>query len=321
MNNVNFLTKKILRLIKEENESERAFDKREVLFFKYLTKYRLLKQAGSRELYDFAKKNLPSFGFNPDSINHYFNLFTQNYRADGKYEDTKVSDLIDYNKIKPKRTSNVDAWKYVNELLPFKGSNLEGNWEMDYRGDWGYIVTSYDWYPIYIYKYKKWFEVSDRYSSSTGKQMSRARPTDSNTVVLNRKEMNMVRDGVKFDEFKINKSKSFTQRIDKLIDSGSVQRVRMGWDPRLRVYFVYSGVRVSGDIPEIDIDVMEVTKMVDNSIDREAGDFFKGEMNGVSKNYLEDLFKEFLSRAWADEFGENESKFKNILVVNVNYTK
>ena len=219
MINIERLTKKIVKLIKEEKNDERAFTDREVTFFRFLTKYRQSKSPTGAQLYDVIKKNLPIFGFDTDSLTHYSNIFTQNYRSDGKYNETLTSDLVDdYSGMKPKRITNVHASDYVNELKPFKGSNLEGRWEKDYRGDWGYVVTSYDWYPIYIYKYKKWFEVDDRYSSSTGKQMSKARPSVSyeSSIKLGRREMDKVRNGVDVNEFMGSKTKSFTEKVENL---------------------------------------------------------------------------------------------------------
>jgi hypothetical protein len=288
----------------------------EVTFFRFLTKYRQSKQPTGSQLYDVIKKNLPVFGFSPDSVTHYSNVFTQNYRSDGKYNETLVSDLVDYSGMKPKRITNVNASDYVNELKPFKGSNLEGKWEKDYRGDWGYVVTSYDWYPIYIYKYKKWFEVDDRYSSSTGKQMSKARPSASyqNSIKLGRREMDKVRNGVDVNEFMGSKTKSFTEEVDKLIDSNTIERIRMGWYPRVRVTFTYTNVRVDSGTPEISINVSNVEKIVDNKFDRQAGDFFNDEMEGVTKETIEELIKGYMSNKWHQEFGESESNFNKKLV-------
>lgn len=323
MTKLDQLTKKIVKLIKEEKENERAFTDREVVFFRFLTKYRQSKKPTGAQLYDVIKKNLPVFGFSPDSLTHYANTFTQNYRADGKYNETLVSDLVDHSKEKPKRITNVNARDYVTDLKPFKGSNLEGKWEKDYRGDWGYVVTSYDWYPIYIYKYKKWFEVDDRYSSSTGKQMSKARPSGvwGNVIQLGRREMEKVRNGVDFNEFMGSKSKSFTEQVDKLIDSNTVERVRMGWNPRVRVTFTYTGVRINSGTPEISVNVSNVEKIVNNKFDRESGDFFNDEMTGVTKENVEELLKGYLSNKWFQEFGEPQERFHNKLVVNVDYQR
>jgi hypothetical protein len=323
MTKLDQITKKIIKLIKEGKENDKAFTDREVTFFRFLTKYRQAKKPTGAQLHDVIKKNLPVFGFSPDSLTHYVNTFTQNYRADGKYNETLVGDLVNYSDMKSKRITNVNARDYVDNLKPFKGSNLEGKWEKDYRGDWGYVVTSYDWYPIYIYKYKKWFEVDDRYSSSTGKQMSKSRPsaTWSGSIKLGRREMDKIRNGVDVDEFMGSKTKSFTEKIDNLIDSNTVERIRMGWYPRFRVTFTYTGVRIDSGTPEISINVSNVEKIVNNKLDREAGDFFNDEMEGVTKEMLEDLIKGYLSEKWYQEFGESENNFNKKLVVNVDYQR
>lgn len=321
MKDINQITKKIIRLINEENESDKAFSDREVLFFRFLTKYRQSKQPTGNELYTIIKKNLPVFGFSPDTLTHYVNLFTQNYRPDGRYDLTKSSELKDYTKTKQKRIYNTDARDYVENLKPFRGSNLEGRWEQDYRGDWGYVVTSYGWYPIFIHKYKKWFETNNRYSSSTGKQMSRSRPYVSGIISLDRREMDKIRNGVDIDKFLTSKTSEFVEKVDKLIDSGSIDRVRMGWYPRIRVAFKYTGVRVENGKPELDVDVISVDKFIDNKLDREAGDFFNDEMEGVTKEYLEDLLRGYISNTWYESFGETDQVFNKNLTLNVNYTK
>jgi hypothetical protein len=106
--------------------------------------------------------------------------------------------------------------KNVSELLPFKGSNLEGRWEQDGKGEWGYVVLSYGWYPIYIYKYKKWFETSGTYSSSTSKQMRNTRPTRWNDklgkqmLICDRNEMGEIRKGsITPDQLVVNKNNKF----------------------------------------------------------------------------------------------------------------
>ena len=109
MINIERLTKKIVKLIKEEKNDERAFTDREVTFFRFLTKYRQSKSPTGAQLYGVIKKNLPVFGFSPDSLTHYSYIFTQNYRADGKYNETLSSDLVDYSSVKPKRITNVQV--------------------------------------------------------------------------------------------------------------------------------------------------------------------------------------------------------------------
>ena len=84
------------------------------------------------------------------------------------------------------RTSNSKARQYVEELLPFKGSNTfsEDNGDL-------YIVYSYGYhFPMFVYsRYEDlWFENSGKYSSSTSKQQWQLRP-GVETIKLGTKEL------------------------------------------------------------------------------------------------------------------------------------
>ena len=151
-----------LRKLLKEYEEENAFTKKEALFFKFLNNYRKASNASSSKLGDFMLRNMKSFNFDPSDFTHYFNLYTQNYREDGRYDLTNKSDLKQYHKIKSQRTSNQRAGDLVAELKPFKGSNLKAQWEQDNKGDWAYVVYSWDWYPVFMYKYRRWFEVDNK---------------------------------------------------------------------------------------------------------------------------------------------------------------
>lgn len=316
-----YVVKKVLL----EESGEKAFNKREVIFFKFVNEFKNVADPSTSKLGKFIQSNMSSFGFKPEDYNDLFNKYTQNYREDGNYDQTRLSDLKQYNTLKTKRVSNVNASERVSQLLPFKGSNLEGVWEQDGKGDWGYIVLSYNWYPIYIYKYKKWFEVSGTYSSSTGRQMSNTRPTRWNSkigkemLVCDRNEMEKIRRGsIKPEQLVVDKNNKFTESIDKLIDSHSLQTIRAGWFPRLRLSFYYTGVRFNEKKPEVDINIVRIDKMDGNKIDRESGDFFTGNMVGVTEEYLKTSINSYFERLFSDILGRDLS---NDLIINVTYNQ
>jgi hypothetical protein len=306
-----------------EEVDDNAFTKREVIFFKFINEYREAANPSSQQINKFIQSNMPSFGFKPEDFSELLNKYTQNYREDGRYEDTKISELKQYHTLKSKKVTNTNASERVAELLPFKGSNLEGRWEQDGKGEWAYVVISYGWYPIYIYKYKKWFEASNTYSSSTSKQMRNTRPTRWNSkigkemLICDRNEMEEIRRGViKPDQLVVNKNNKFTESIDKLIDSRTLQTIRVGWFPRLRISFYYTGVRFNEKMPEVTINVVKVDKMVNNKIDREAGDFFTDNMNGVTKEYLKSSIDSYFERSFSEMLGRSLSEN---LIVNITY--
>ena len=315
----------IIKKVLLEEVDDKAFTKREVIFFKFINEYKEAANPTSQQINKFIQSNASSFGFKLGDFFEIYNKYTQNYREDGNYEDTKTSELKQYHNLKTKKVTNTNASERVTELLPFKGSNLEGKWEQDNKGDWGYIVLSYNWYPIYIYKYKKWFETSNTYSSSTSKQMRNTRPTRWNSdigkemLICDRNEMEQIRRGaIKPDQLVVDKNNKFTESIDKLIDSHTLQTIRVGWFPRVKLSFYYTGVRFNEKMPEVDINIVKVDKMDNNKIDRNAGDFFRSNMAGVTKEYLKSSVNSYFERSFTEMLGRDVSQ--NI-IVNITYNK
>ena len=100
------------------------------------------------------------------------------------------------------RIANKNAREYVKLLVPFQGSNMFG--ELDHVEEWEgvrlnddgtlsdltpYVVYSYGrHFPMFISINGHWYENSDKYSVSTSKQQSQARPT-MKTIKLNTDDM------------------------------------------------------------------------------------------------------------------------------------
>ena len=83
-------------------------------------------------------------------------------------------------------TTNNRCSELVNNKIEFKASNI---FSEHIKKDKLYIVYSYGFhFPMYV-KYKNtWFENSDKYSVSTSKQQSQARP-NSKTKSMNTKQL------------------------------------------------------------------------------------------------------------------------------------
>ena len=313
-----YLIKKILKEYAEEEE--KAFPKNVSLFFKFLNGYRKGGNVTLNDLGNFMLSNMKTFGLKPQEYQHYLNLYTQNFREDGQYILTKKNELnTEYNQSKPKRTSNSKASDLVRDLQPFKGSNLEGKWKQDYKGVWAYVVYSWNWYPIYMYKYKKWFEVDNRYSSSTGRHMSATSPGRYNSqlrktmFIVSQDEMSNLLNGQETSENIIkNKNKKFIDVVGKEIDK--FNQVRLGWDPRVRISFNFIKVSIEENDPRVDVEVINVDKMDNNKIDRSSGNFLKGEMVGVSKEYITNLMKEYISRYSSSILGRDVSNEISVIV-------
>jgi hypothetical protein len=84
------------------------------------------------------------------------------------------------------RIANTQARDYSENLIPFKGANLEGK-VLD-NGD--YVVLSYGYYPIWWFckKEGKWYGNATKYSVTISKQMSQSRP-DYNAVMLSKNDL------------------------------------------------------------------------------------------------------------------------------------
>jgi hypothetical protein len=134
----------LLRRLLKEYDEEKAFTTKEALFFKFLNTYKKSSNSTGAKVGDLLMKTMKSFALNPSEYQHYLNLYTQNYREDGRYDLTKKSELNQYHKLKSVRTSNQRAGDLVAELKPFKGNNLKANWEKDYKGGIGtqYLCTN-----------------------------------------------------------------------------------------------------------------------------------------------------------------------------------
>jgi len=78
------------------------------------------------------------------------------------------------------KIANKNCREYVQRREPFQGSNLWGTWiksTLVESSDEQYVVFSYGHhFPIYIYANNHWFANKDKFSQSTSRHQSQARP-------------------------------------------------------------------------------------------------------------------------------------------------
>ena len=65
------------------------------------------------------------------------------------------------------KTSNKESHYYTTNRKEFKANNLSAEHQ-----NGCYVVKSYGYYPVFIYKDGQWYENESRYSRSTSRQMS-----------------------------------------------------------------------------------------------------------------------------------------------------
>jgi hypothetical protein len=84
------------------------------------------------------------------------------------------------------KVANAKCRDLVSRRLPFKGSNLWGNWSCptnaeDIEKDCIYVVYSYGThFPLWVYDplVDRWFGNADNYSVTTSKHRSQSQPLD-----------------------------------------------------------------------------------------------------------------------------------------------
>jgi hypothetical protein len=241
------------------------------MLFKYIDKNK--KETKTKDdLIKFLKSILPVLGLPANQANFYYEVYTANFRPEGDYENLTKETFKDYRLFKQRKVSNNTAYEYATAKMPFKGSNLEGQWEVNNNNDWYYVIKSYGWYPIFLFINNQWYRTLDTYSSSTRKQMSQVNPVkfDSNlnadVMSLNKGEMERLMDGrYSLERVKTDRVSNFVKIKDKVTNQSKL--ISGGWgDNAHRVNFMVKDVEdVEGKI-KLFIKILKAGKMVDRKM-------------------------------------------------------
>ena len=250
-------------------------------------------------------KNLAPYTNIPENYALYIlEVYLLNYRKDGDYSGLTKENFVDPRKQSGKTTPNTKAKLYTIAQMPFKGSNLIGRWSKDFNGKPFYEVVSYDWYPVYIFKDDKWYEVTRRYSSSTSRQMENANPAQwSNELedvvyLLTEKEMDMLRRGVSHEEVmkhKVESLKKFEPELTKRKKTAKSHRW-FGGDDEVQfadanIKFKIKSVDIDGDKATVTVDILDVIRRDDGKEVQTPQNYLKGEMQGMNKERAEERVK------------------------------
>lgn len=88
------------------------------------------------------------------------------------------------------RVANAKCRQYVADREPFKGSNLYGVYSLVDTDHEVYTVFSYgDHFPMFIYTEGMWFENEDKFSKSTSRHYSQAKPYGIKPILLSTRWM------------------------------------------------------------------------------------------------------------------------------------
>jgi hypothetical protein len=247
-------------------------------------------------------KNFSKYVDIPEEYSLYLlELYLLNYNKDGDYSNLTKGNFIDPRTMKGKTTPNTKANLYTIAKMPFKGSNLEGYWDKDWNGKPYYKVVSYRWYPIYIYKDNKWYEVTKRYSSSTSKQMSNANPVEwsdyliSTVYTLTQDEMKMLEQGKSHDEImksKLEKLKSFEPELSKRKKTAKTYSWMGDQEvTNTNIKFKVKSVDIEDDKAIVTVDVYDVIKREGNKSVPTTQNYLRGEIPNITPEKVENRIK------------------------------
>ena len=271
---------------------EIASDKVIVRLFKLFNEYKKTAKT-KKELLNIIMEYLPMFGISKTYAIYMLELYLLNFREDGDYSGLNKNNFIDPRNKSGKKTANYQAGDYTKAQLPFQGSNLEGRWTKDRNGVKYYVVKSYGWYPVYIYKEGKWYENFDRYSNSTSKQMLRSRPytynneIDTNVYLMSKKEMEMLESGFSHEDVMKKKKESFRDVSPSPRITTAKSEYWRGDIPSLNIKFKISSVEDLGDKNAVIVDIYDVLKTENGKQIPTPENYLKGELGNVTPEKVE----------------------------------
>jgi hypothetical protein len=296
----------------EGGKDDRVLSDKEIKLFKLINSKRSSLTTRDKMI-DYIRMALNLIGKPVGEARFYYEVYTSNYRPQGDYENLTKDNFVDYRGFKQHKTSNKDAWEYSAAKMPFKGSNLEGEWDVNYFGNWYYVVKSYGWYPIFLYIDKQWYQVDDNYSNSTSKHLSHSRPTrySSNLrdeiISVTLDEIKQLIGGKKLEDIERNRYDRFVDKGKEEITSNKKTKT-FGWgNDAIKATYTITGVNVDGNDIIFDFDIHKAGKLDGRKMtpQNEYDDEFKDKLNDYLNQFIKSTYGEQLRR-------------KN-LVVNVKY--
>jgi hypothetical protein len=259
------------------------------------------KKKKRAEILQVIENLAPYMNIPKDYALYILEIYLLNYRKDGDYSGLTKENFVDPRKQPAKTTPNTNAKLYTIALMPFKGSNLIGRWNKDYKGTPFYEVVSYDWYPVYIFKDDKWYEVTRRYSSSTSRQMENANPVkwsdelEEPVYLLTEKEMDMLKRGMSHEQVmkhKVEALKKFEPELTKRKKTAKSYR----WygdaeTANANIKFKIKSIEDEGNKAIVEVDILDVILRGDRGEEPTPQNYLKGEMPGMTKEYAEEQAK------------------------------
>jgi hypothetical protein len=300
-----YLIKKILL----EETNDKPLSDVEIILFEHLNSVKETQQT-KNGLISEIKTMCDVLGLDPNKANYYYELYTLNYREDNDYGALTFQNFKGKEYFSPQRTANSSAWEYTRAKMPFKGSNLKGYWTTDNRNIPFYVVISWNWYPVFIFKDDRWYKVNDTYSSSTAKQMSHANPVTyesnlKNPVILaSRNQMDMLMRSGGYEDVMQDKVKKLLSRKSELVTN----KTRLIKSKTEGVKYQITDVTEDNNKVNIKIKIIDGGKVENNSFKPSNGGYLRDELPGITKESLENLIKFKINNELTDYVGDIKNK-------------
>jgi hypothetical protein len=285
----------IRKVIKELEDKEKAYSSFEVYLFKYLDKIKAYNEKSS-SLYNITQDALKTLGGDVSNARYYSQLYSVNHLPDGNYRSVTKDQIIDPRLSYPSKTLSRDAREFALSKLPFKASNLKGFWDKDSKGVKYYVIVSYDWYPIYLFKDNHWYQVMDTYSSTTRKQISRVNPVvydetiGRDVIMVTREEIKDLRYGATYEDIMKRKVQNFIQNTSRFISDKPKTTSTYGENP-IKVKFKIDDIKKEDDSIIIYVSVLDVGKKEGRKTISLQGQYLKNETDNINKEKVENEIK------------------------------
>jgi hypothetical protein len=246
------------------------------------------------------KEMLGYFGFSQSDATMYYEIYTANFRPDGDYKSLTKDNFKDYRQFKQRKVTNNTAYEYATAKMPFKGSNIEGQWNVNNNNDWYYVIESYGWYPVFLFINNQWYRTLDTYSSSTRKQMSQIDPVKydsnlrANVMSITKGEMERLINGsYNIDRVKSDRVTSFVTHKDNKTNQSKLISGGYG-DNAHRVNFMIKDIEdVDGKI-KISVEILKAGKMIGRKMSPDSN--FKDDpelLNNIMKTIKQDILRTY----------------------------
>jgi hypothetical protein len=292
--------KKLSLILESIDVNKTNLDKREIALFKFLNKNKNLIKS-RKELEKYLKDYLKIFGYQSNLYRYYSELYLLNYREDGDYEKITPEEFVGPKEFRKRKITNRESDSFTAGLMPFQGSNLEGYWDKDLNNVRYFIVKSYNWYPVYLYKDGKWYENYDQYSPTTKKQMSQANPIRYNeglkerTILVTREEMDMLQRSADYEKIMKHKVEELLKNKEEFISKRVKSATR--WIPsdeqtrQYRVKFKVLDVKRVGEQVVLDVLIDDAGMKERGKTNLSKGSYLIGKVPGINKEQVEETVK------------------------------